>query len=101
MLRSRAAGDTDEDLSKETGGKNEENDWRLNDLNAQLAVAQQVALAMRNKAKYKNRPSKGDLLMSADATRKGNGKLNYSRMTKEYGVSNHTIKKWCIDYNIE
>lgn len=53
---------------------------------------------VRNDAK---KPTAKDLAKIANETKKKNGKLNYKKIGETLGVSNHTAKNWCNDFNIK
>jgi hypothetical protein len=47
------------------------------------------------------KPSKDDLWNLADSKRFKNGTINYSNLARELGVTYHTAKKWCQEYDIK
>jgi hypothetical protein len=48
-----------------------------------------------------SRTKQEKLLDIINATRKKNGKINYSKAARTLGRTNHTIKSWCKEYGIK
>jgi hypothetical protein len=83
--------------ASEKAGRTAEEDARP--VNNQLAVAQQLIKNLRKKIQKirleKGQPDSSQLIEVAEATRKNNGKLNYSEIGRQLGVSYHTAQGWC------
>jgi len=71
-------------------------------INNQLRVAQQMVKHLKKRLRYGAKPGKDELCENADKCRKKNGKINYSKLGKDFlGTSHHTAKKWCDEYGIK
>lgn len=72
-------------------------------LNKQFSIAS-TKIIRTNRIRYAkldySRFSASTVSISADETRKKNGKLNYSKIGKRLGVSDHTASNICKHFNI-
>lgn len=70
-------------------------------MNAEIKAYQSTILNLRQKVKYKNRPSREELFKLSDECRFKNGRINYLKLGKyKLGISHVTAKKWCNEYGI-
>jgi hypothetical protein len=71
------------------------------DKDTTIALLQNKVLDQRKKLRYAQIPSEQDVKIKVELHRMKNGKINYSKVGREYGVSHHTAKKWCERYRIK
>ena len=73
------------------------------DKDTTIRVQNKKILALRKKASLSGRPTREQIESHIELKncRHQSGKINYSKLSREYGIANHTVKKWCDEYKIK
>ncbi|MBS4028815.1 MAG: hypothetical protein KGZ58_09270 [Ignavibacteriales bacterium] len=87
----------------------QEQDKAFQDINTENELLKKKVLALRNdkqiikaNLKLKGKPTREEIQIQADKTRKKNGNLNYEKIANHFGKKDGaTAKKWCEEYGIK